>query len=81
MGKLSLRGAFAIWIMVTAAGCLAYVFHVRTLPPDDLVMANTVGFQILASLFVVGLPSLAGMAVFLICYPVVRDWLARRQAR
>ena len=80
MGKLSLRVTLSIWAIVTAAGCLAYVLYLRTLPPDELVMANTVSFQVLLSLCVIGLPSLVVLLVFLFGYPVARDSRARRRA-
>jgi len=80
MDKFSLRIAVSIWAVVTAAACLGYVLYLRTLPADELVMANTVSFQVLVSLFVIGLPSLVALFVFLFGYPVVRDWRARRRA-
>lgn len=77
--RLPLNRLIFAWVTVTAACCVAFVVYVRTLPPDELVMANSLGFQVLVSLFVVGLPSLLGLFLFLLCYPIVRDLLARHR--
>jgi len=66
------------WLVVTAALRRGYVAYLRSLPKDDLVMANTLGFQVLVSAFVIGLPSLAALALFLIAYPAIRDTLRKR---
>lgn len=77
--RLPLNRLIFAWATVTAAYCVAFVVYARTLPPDELVMANSLGFQVLVSLFVVGLPSLLGLFLFPLCYPIVRDLLARRR--
>lgn len=80
MRKHRLKSVLLAWTVVTAACCLAFILYARTLPPDELVVANTLGFQVLVSLFVVGLPSLLGLFLLLFIYPLVRDLLARRRA-
>jgi hypothetical protein len=47
----------------------------RTLPPDELVVANTLGFQVLAALVVVGFPAVALLFVFLLVGSVLKSLL------
>ena len=52
-----LRHVIVVWVALTAVACGAYVFYLHGLPPDELVMANTLSFQAIVGLIVVGLPS------------------------
>lgn len=64
-GLPSLRRVCAIWAALTVLACSSYVVYARSLPSDELVMANTLGFQVIAALLIVGLPSLACLFIFL----------------
>ena len=66
------------WAVATLLLCAAYVAYVRTLPPDDLVMANTWSFQILVSLLVVGGPSLLALFLFLFFGSIWRSLRSNR---
>ena len=61
----SMRNIVFYWALTTVLLCTGYVVYVRMLPPDELVMANSLGFQVLVSLLVVGGPSLFVLFVVL----------------
>jgi hypothetical protein len=61
------------WAVATVFLCAGYVVYVRTLPPDELVMANTLPFQILVSLLVVGGPCLVALLLWVLGGKVLRS--------
>ena len=61
-----MRNIVFYWAISTAVICAGYVVYLRTLPPDELVMANSLGFQVLVSLFVVGGSSLFVLVLVLL---------------
>ena len=61
----SLRRVVIVWVALTAGACVTYIGYARSLPPDELLMANTLSFQAIAALLIVGLPSLACLFLFL----------------
>jgi hypothetical protein len=61
----SLRRVVTVWMALTACACFIYVAYLRSLPPDELLMANTLSFQVISALLMVGLPSLACLFLFL----------------
>jgi hypothetical protein len=71
-----MRNIVFYWAISTAVMCAGYVVYLRTLPPDDLVMANSLGFQVLVSLFVVGGSSLFVLLLVLL----VRAMFGRRRS-
>jgi hypothetical protein len=69
----SFRKTILIWAIATVALCTGYVFYVRTLPTDELVMANTLSFQIATSIVVVGGPLLLGLFLALLFGAIFRS--------
>jgi hypothetical protein len=68
------------WGIATLCACGAFVLHARSLPTDDLLMANTFGFQVMTSLLMVALPSALCLFVFLGVGAIVKGWFAGRGA-
>jgi hypothetical protein len=58
-----MQKTFTQWAAATAFLCAASVVHLRLLPPDELELANTLAFQVLLSLVIVGGPCLVALAV------------------
>ena len=52
--------------MLTLIAMTGFVIYARALPPDELVMANTLSFQGMVSALVVGLPSCGLLLVFML---------------
>lgn len=63
------------WGLATLCACSAFVLYARSLPPDDLLMADTLGFQVMTSLLIVALPSVFCLFVFLGAGALVKGWL------
>ncbi len=73
----SLRVVLAVWATLTLlAGCM-YVVYLRTLPPDELVMANTLSFQVMVASLFVGVPAFALLLLFLLAGSILKPWLLR----
>ncbi len=53
----SLTKVLSVWCAATFSACVVYVLYAKTLPPDELVMANTLEFQVMKSFVFVALPS------------------------
>jgi hypothetical protein len=47
----------AIWVTLTACAVIGFVIYSHGRAPDELVMANTWGFQIVVALLFVGVPA------------------------
>ena len=76
----SLHTVLAVWAALTVlAGCV-YVVYLRTLPPDELVMANTLGFQVMVASLFVGVPALALLLLFLLAGSIFKPRLLRSKA-
>jgi len=69
-----MRRIINYWAVATILLCAAYVVYVRTLPPDELVMANTLPFQIMVSALVVGGPCLVVLFLWLFFGSILRSW-------
>jgi hypothetical protein len=67
-----------IWAFLTLVACTCYVVYLRTLPPDELVMANTLSFQVLVSVLFVAVPSFGLLLVVLLVGAVLRSVRSRR---
>ena len=61
-----MRKVIFYWALITAILCAGFVIYFRTRPPDELVMANSLGFQVVVSLLFVGGPSL--FVLFLVLF-------------
>ena len=61
-----MRKIIFYWAVITIILCVGFVIYSRTRPPDELVMANSLGFQVLVSLLFVGGPSL--FVLFLVLF-------------
>ena len=68
----SLRTVLAVWAALTAVAGCGYVVYLRTLPPDELVMANTVGFQAMVAALFVGVPSFILLLLFLLAGSILK---------
>jgi len=68
----SMRSIIFYWAVATLVLCMAYVVYVRCFPPDELVMANSLGFQIIVSLLVVGGPCVVILVLIVFLTPFVR---------
>jgi len=73
-----MRKVMYYWAATTLLLCAAYVVYVRTLPPDELVMANTSPFQIIVSLLVVGGPCLVVLFLWLFFGSIWRSLRSNR---
>jgi len=73
-----MRKVMYYWAVTTLLLCAAYVVYVRTLPPDELVMANTLSFQIIVSLLVVGGPCLVVLFLWLFFGSIWRSLRSNR---
>ena len=62
----SLRNVLVIWGILTCAAVIGMVVYLRASPVDDLVMADTLIFQVLVALLLVGSTSVLGLIVFLL---------------
>ena len=62
----SLSRIITIWATLTACAVIGFVFYAHGLSPDELVMANTLSFQIIVALLVIGLPSFSLLIAFLL---------------
>jgi hypothetical protein len=71
----SLKQVIAVWATLTAGAYCAYVFYMHSLPPDELVMASTLSFQAMIGLFVVGLPAIVFLLLFLFIGAIAKHWL------
>jgi hypothetical protein len=71
-----LTKVLSAWGIATLCACGAFVLHARSLPADDLLMASTLGFQVMTSLLMVALPSPLCLFVFLGMGAIVKGWLA-----
>lgn len=70
-----LTRVLSAWGIATLSACGAFLLHARSLPPDDLLMANTLGFQVMTSLLIVALPSLFCLFIFLGAGALIKGWL------
>jgi len=61
-----MRKIIFYWAVITTILCVAFVIYFRTRPPDELVMANSLGFQVVVSVLFVGGPSL--LILFLVLF-------------
>ena len=77
----SLKVVLAVWAALTAVAYGTYVWYLHSLPPDELVMATTVGFQAMVAAIVVGLPALVFLFLFLLVGAVAKRWLVEPVAR
>jgi TRAP-type C4-dicarboxylate transport system permease small subunit len=59
--------------------CVVYVLYAKTLPPDELVMANTLEFQAIMSFIFVALPSGFCLLFFLAVGALVKGRAAGRR--
>jgi len=75
-----LTKVLSAWGIATLCACGAFVLHARSLPADDLLMASTLGFQVMTSLLMVALPSALCLFVFLGVGAIVKGWFAGRGA-
>ena len=73
-----MRKVMYYWAVTTLLLCAAYVVYVRTQPPDELVMANTLLFQIIVSIFVVGGPCLVVLFLWLFFGSIWRSLRSNR---
>jgi hypothetical protein len=71
----SLRKVIVIWSVLTMVFCTAAFIYSGTLPPDELVMANSIGFRVLFSVVVIGIPSLIGLFMYLFVGSLIRSLL------
>ena len=75
----SLTKVLFVWSAATSFACVVYVLYARTLPRDELVMANTLEFQAMMSVIVVALPSGFCLLFFLTVGALVKGWAARHE--
>lgn len=68
-----MRRTIGNWGVVTGILCAAYVVYQRMQPPDELVMANTLPFQILVSSLVVGGPCLLVLFLWMFFGAILRS--------
>jgi hypothetical protein len=61
-----------LWASLTACAVVGFLFRAHGLPTDELVMANTWGFQAIAALLVIGLPSFFLLIAFLLIGSLIR---------
>jgi hypothetical protein len=71
----SLRRVLIVWGTVSAVACFTYVSYLRSLPPDDLVMASDLSFQAMIGVIVIGVPSLVFLFLFLLIGAIAKHWL------
>jgi hypothetical protein len=76
----SLRKVIAAWSVQTLVFCTAAFIYSRSLPPDELVMANSIGFRALISVLVIGGPSLIGLFMYLFFGSLARGLLRSNTA-
>jgi hypothetical protein len=76
----SLRKVIAAWGVLTLVFCTVAFIYSRSLPPDELVMANSIGFRALISVLVIGIPSLIGLFIYLFFGSLVRSLLRSNTA-
>jgi hypothetical protein len=76
-----MRRIISYWAVTTALLCTAYFIYVRTLAPDELAMANTLPFQIIVSLIMVGGPCLVVLFLWLFFGSILRSLRSNRAPR
>ena len=79
--RIRLSRVLLAWALITLVACLGYLLYLRTLPPDELVMANTLSFQVLVSALFVAVPSFGLLLVFLLVGAILRSIVAQRKRR
>lgn len=77
----SLSKLLFAWGIGTLLACSAYVLYSLSLPPDELLMANTLEFQALMSIVFVALPSIFCLFVGLLAGAVLKGRIAARNAK
>jgi hypothetical protein len=73
----SLKLVLRVWSAITVVAYSAYVYYLHGLPPDELVMANTLSFQALVGLIVVGLPAVVLLFTVLLVGSIGKRWLVK----
>lgn len=76
----SLRKVITVWAVLSAIAYVSYVSYWHSLPPDELVMANDLGFQATVGLIVVGLPALFFLLFALLVGAIAKRWLIRESS-
>jgi len=79
--RIRLSSVLVVWGLITLVACAGYVLYLRALAPDELVIANTLSFQLLVSVISIGLPSLGLLFAFLLLGAIVRGIRAQRKRR
>jgi hypothetical protein len=69
----SLRKIIVVWAVLTVCLYGAVFIYSGSLPPDELIMANSVAFRAVASALVVGFLALIGLFIFLFFGSIVRS--------
>lgn len=77
----SLRVVLLVWLSLAAVAYVSYIILLRSSPPDELVMASSLGFQASLALVVVGIPAIAFLFVFLIIGAIAKRWLLEVEGR
>ncbi len=75
----SLTKVLPVWGAATFCACVVYVLYAKTLPPDELVMANTPEIQAMMSFIFVALPSGFCLLFFLAVGALVKGRAAGRR--
>ena len=75
----SLRTALTVWALLTLFAAGLYVAYLRTLPVDELVVANTLRFQIAVASVVVGVPAAGLLLLFLMVGAIIKGGIQRRR--
>ena len=73
----TLKQVVAIWAVPTALVFGAFIFYLRSLPPDELVVANTLCFQAMVGVLFVVLPATFLLLLFLMFGAIAKRWLLR----
>jgi uncharacterized membrane protein YczE len=71
----ALRKVVSVWAVLTIAVGAGYVAHLHSLPPDELVMADTLSFQVLVAAIFVGVPAMLLLLAFLLFGAVLKGLL------
>jgi TRAP-type C4-dicarboxylate transport system permease small subunit len=74
-----LTKVLSLWGAATFFACVVYVLYAKTLPPDELVMANTLEFQAMMSFIFVALPSGFCLLSFLAVGALIKGRAAGRR--
>ena len=76
----SVRMVFIWWALITTLACVTYVAYDRSLPPDELLMANTWSFQLLVSILFVAFPSFAALLLFMLVGAIAKRHVLTRRS-